>query len=68
MLLSICNVPIDSSIAYFTDIDIHLIKLLYNRSTYQKNIFLFILNLYRIIFYLKTNVYLCIVNKQKLNI
>ena len=43
MLLSICNVPIDSSIAYFTDIDIHLIKLLlYNRSTYQKNILLFI--------------------------
>lgn len=40
MLLSICNVPIDSSIADFTDIDIHLIKLLYNRSTYQKNIFL----------------------------
>lgn len=36
MLLSICNVPIDSSTAYFTDIDIHLIKLLYNRSTYQK--------------------------------
>ena len=59
MLLSICNVPIDSFIAYFTDIDIHLIKLLYNRSTYQKNIFLFILNLYRIYFYLKTNVYLC---------
>ena len=62
MLLSICNVPIDSSTAYFTDIDTHLIKLLYNGSTYQKNIFLFILNLYRIIFYLKTNVYLCIVN------
>lgn len=52
MLLSICNVPIDSSIAYFTDIDIHLTKLLYNRSTYQKNIFLFILNLYRIYFFI----------------
>lgn len=61
MLLSICNVPIDSSTAYFTDIDIHLIKLLlYNRSTYQKNIFLIYIEfIQNIFFYLKTNVYLC---------
>ena len=53
MLLSICNVPIDSSIAYFTDIDIYLIKLLlYNRSTYQKNIFLIYIELYRIYFFI----------------